>query len=181
MARNYTIYDCHELARNKNAQCLSGKFIAMQSPLDWICNKHKLKFVTSLAGIFNGKWCDACTTEVSLPKVVLKIESGPDPIPKTIYEKAYVSMKKITNAEFTPAKPRWLYGLGLDGYCEDIEIAYVIQTEECYKSMMGQGSITPCVEHLGKKELCLENDVTLIEIPYWVTEVEDYLSDKLDI
>jgi hypothetical protein len=175
MARQYTIYDCHELARNKNAQCLSGRFVAMQSPLTWMCNKHKLKFETSLTGVFNGKWCEACSLDIT-PKVA----SGPEPIAKTIYEKAYVAMKNITNKEFAPIKPKWLYGLELDGYNEELDIAYVIKTAECYKSMMGVGSIEQYIEYLAKKEICLENDVTLIEIPYWVTEIEDYLSDKLD-
>tara|TARA_B110000908_G_scaffold53834_1_gene65605 strand:+ start:1164 stop:1703 length:540 start_codon:yes stop_codon:yes gene_type:complete len=178
MARSYTIYDCHELAHNKNGQCLSGKFIAMHSILEWNCNKHKVKFTSSLKDVFGGKWCEACKVEKRLPTPpVVKIESISNPVTinKTIYEKAYDAMRNITDKEFTAYKPEWLYGLELDGYNEELEIAYVIKRLECYEP-----NSKSYVEHLAKKELCLENDITLIEVPYWVVATKTFLIDKLD-
>jgi len=89
-------------------------------------------------------------------------------------------LHKLTGKEFMTSKPRWLYGLELDGYNEELELGYIIKNIDCYKALLGGDDVSSYVEYMTIKELAINNDTVIIEIPYWVKNFEDYIIDKLE-
>lgn len=154
MAKAYGITDCQRIAQDRNGQCMSRTFTGYYAALEWMCNKHKIVWSCSLDQIFKGNWCEQCKIERTRTKI------------KTYEDLCREAFKNLTERDFVKTSPRWLYGLTLDGYNEDIQIAFICHDKDT--------NVDHIIEH------CCKNNVTLIPIPNWVKNLEDYITDKLE-
>ena len=108
------------------------------------------------------------------PTVIIKEEDNKN----NFIVKCRNAMKKLTGSAFEEVEPRWLYGMSLDGYNEDLMIAFLVKPEVLHPPLL--------LDHLGeyikyekKRELCEINDISVIEIPFWVSNLDAYLDDYL--
>lgn len=164
-----SIQQCRDIATTLNGKCLSNNFVTYKHKLKWYCNESRQEFTASLQEVLNGKWCNKSTV---VEEKEMESLSKNDKIRNVLHS--------LTNKEFPAAKPRWLYGLELDGYNEELELGYIIKTVDCYKALLGNDNVSPYIEYMTIKELAINNDTVIIEIPYWVENFEDYIIDKLD-
>jgi len=74
----YTIEDMRAFARQKDGQCLSGKYINNSTPLLWKCNKCQNKWPARFANIKTGHWCPKCAKINSAKKRRLSIDDMHD-------------------------------------------------------------------------------------------------------
>ena len=171
-----SIQQCRDIATTRNGKCLSSNFVTHRHKLRWYCNETQQEFTASLQEVINGKWCDKkeaeAEEEAEEMESFMKEEDKNDKIKEVLY--------KLTGKEFSSSKPRWLYGLELDGYNEELELGYIIKTVNCYKALLGSDDVSPYIEYMTIKELAINNDKVIIEIPYWVKNFEDYIIDKLE-
>lgn len=88
-------------------------------------------------------------------------------------------IEKITGYSFMKQRPEWLYGLELDGYSEKNKVAFEyngIQHYEIVPHFHTRGKIDldeGMYRDRRKIQICKQNNVKLIIIPYWIE------SDKL--
>lgn len=107
----------------------------------------------SLFNLFkNNSWCPQCN-----------FYRGEE-ICRTIFE-------KLTQKKFSKKRPRWLkgkkgYPLELDGYCEDLKIAFEHQGTQHYENQLSKFSNREILERDKlKRKLCQQNGISLIEVP----------------
>lgn len=177
MSKQYSLYDCQIFAKQRNGQCLNNYYPGFRAKMRWMCNKRKITFELSLAEIFAGKWGPQYQEDVNEEVVV---HEPPIIIEKNIRERCQDSFFNVIGKDFPPSSPDWTYGVELDGYNDFVEIAFLIITLDVYKSMIDRNNPQSYLEFMAKKELCEENDVTVIEIPYWIQNIDKFIEDKLD-
>lgn len=152
----HTIEDMRELAKNRNGECISVEYVNSKSKLTWQCQLgHHWEATPS--DIKNGKWCRHCD------KSKRKGENA------TRY-----FFEKIFNNKFPSSRPLWLIYEGgrleLDGYCEDLQIAFEYQgqyhfdrTAYWYPDKSISFERRQLIDEY-KRTTCEENKVLLIEI-----------------
>ena len=98
---------------------------------------------------------------------------------KQLFEHAY-------GCEFVKKRPKFLGGLELDGYSEELQIAFEYQGEQHYNYVPFFHKTISAFEKLKaddekKKALCAEHEVRLFRIPCWIKwgELPSYLSERL--
>ena len=133
------------------------------------CNNNHI-FIQSYHSIIVGKWCNYCNNS----KLELQTRE---------------LCKKLFNVEFEKIRPSWLknkdgINLELDLYNKDLKLAFEICGEQHYEFIkMIHGTQEQFERQQNydklKKELCVKNGVTLIVIPYNVTNLEEYVKEKL--
>lgn len=148
---------CQELALRRNGRCLSKEYVNSKTPMKWECDSGHT-WTTRMNDISNGSWCPYCSIFIS------------ERICRAYFEKIFVK-------EFPKCRPKWLKTpkgtlLELDGYCEELGIAFEHQGEQHYRTSMSNKFYIP-KEKLQqiqsrdeiKRRLCILNGVLLIEIP----------------
>lgn len=168
-----SIQQCRDIANTRNGKCLSNNFVTYKHKLKWYCNETQQEFTASLQEVLNGKWCNKSDVLVEESEMKSFVEENRN-------NKIQEVLHKLTGKEFLPSKPRWLYGLQLDGYNEELELGYIIKTTDCYKALLGSDNVSSYVEYMTIKELAINNDTVIIDIPYWVENFEDYIIDRLE-
>ena len=97
--------------------------------------------------------------------------------------------EKFFQRSFPKIRPRWLvnragYHLELDGYCEELKLAFEYNGIQHYASHKGnfRGGEEMFqkiqANDIVKKDLCSLHDITLIVVPYLEKEIEKYLEDR---
>lgn len=96
----------------------------------------------------------------------------------------------LLNAKFSKQRPEWLYGLELDGYNEELNIAFEYQGKQHYEYVpfihKNYENFELCKERdIRKKQLCQEKKLNLIEIPYEYSyendkEMMKYIIEQLE-
>jgi hypothetical protein len=119
-----------------------------------------------LASIKNaGSWCPRCP---------LKNES-----------ECLRLFEALLGKDFPKQRPDWLQGLELDGYNEELQLAFEYNGEQHYQVVKrwhpkGEESLREQQERDKRKEdLCTEHEVTLIVIPYTVKNKRDFIWREL--
>jgi len=95
-------------------------------------------------------------------------------------------LNNLTNSNFIKARPKFLGGLELDGYCEELKCAFEYNGKQHYyynKHFHRNGIkdlISQNIRDKIKKQICEENGINLISIPYNydhknVAELEEYI------
>ena len=95
-------------------------------------------------------------------------------------------LNNLTNSNFIKARPKFLGGLELDGYCEELKCAFEYNGKQHYyyneyfhrngiKDLISQN-----IRDKMKKQICEKNGIKLISIPYTydhknVEELEEYI------
>src|SRR5207248_3901311 len=108
-----TIEDVKQLAIDRGGKLLSDIYMNTQEKLKFECYLEHIFFI-SVNHIKNGNWC---------PKCVIYIGES---ITKNIMEIFFC-------CEFGKVKPNWLEGLELDGYNDELKIAFEYDGEQHYK------------------------------------------------
>lgn len=160
-----------EIAAKQHGECLSTKYITGITPLHWKCqNGHE--WHTGLSDIKKGTWCPECGSGVR------------ERLCRHYFE-------KITGQLFPKSKPKWLINslgnrMELDGYCEEIGIAFEHQGEQHYRKVAhfnrrDETLARRIVDDAQKRNLCLEKRISLIEVPFHIpkNELSTYIFNHL--
>jgi hypothetical protein len=166
-----TIEECQQFAIEKGGECLSTEYVNNKTKMRWKCNKGH-EWDAKFGGIKNcGYWCSQCSGYRS------------EELCRDIFETHLVE-------EFPKRRPEWLEGLELDGYNEEVNIAFEyngIQHYE-YNEHFHRGDYerfeAQKARDLKKYRICRERNVDLIIIPYQYdytnpTELEDFIFNEL--
>jgi hypothetical protein len=160
-----TIEDAQRVAHDRGGECLSEYYDNNHTNLRWRCAKRH-EWVACLSNVKNsGTWCPSCP---------FKSEDGCRRI-----------VERLTGALFSKCKPGWLGGLELDGYNEDLRLAFEYQGEQHYNYIPHfhrngpEDLVDQRIRDARKRELCDEHWVVLIEIPHWIKNREHYLATQL--
>ena len=115
-----SIEDAHEIARKNGGKCLSHKYENMQSLLKWQCKEGHIWKANLNSVKIQKTWCGRCNKFIS-------------------EEKCRAVFEQLTGLKFPKLRPDWLrnpktgYTLELDGYCEEIAIAFEYQGKQHYE------------------------------------------------
>lgn len=105
-----TIEEMHEVARMRGGECLSQDYQGGQIPLRWRCSERHQWDARPAHIRINRSWCPHC---------LYKNE-----------QECRRTIERLTGKKFPKQRPRWLDGLELDGYNQEIEIAFEYQGEQ---------------------------------------------------
>lgn len=168
------LQDCIDFAKIKDGYCLSTEYVNASSNLIWQC-----KFGHTWGANFNnikskGSWCPKCSSNIG------------ENICRVFFEKVF-------NQPFSKTKPKWMklntYShLELDGFNDSLNIAFEYQGAQHYQL---DGFFNRTQEQLDKrikddllkKQLCEDNGVKLIIIPYFkkITNINDVIIELRNI
>lgn len=155
-----SIDDMHQLAAERGGRCLSRKYNGRHSKLTWQCSEGHTWPATP-GKIFGGQWCPICQGSIGEAHCRFLLEA-------------------ILNNTFPQKRPAWLFNqkgnrMELDGYCEEIGIAFEYQGEQHYEKhkMFHQNTadLTSQVRRDNlKQRLCNEHNVKLVVIPHYISK-----------
>lgn len=166
MTTKLTIKDIQKIALKRGGWCLSKRYITSHSKLFFQCGEEHVWAAMPYA-IRNGTWCPICSQGVS------------ERICRAYFE-------SIFDKEFPKRKPNWLISesggrMELDGFCEELGLAFEYNGEYHYKNIHFS-TIDAKLERRKrmdklKLELCKENNVELICIPYSINHenIQEYI------
>ena len=150
-----TIEDMKQVARERGGRCLSRSYGNVGVKLLWECAfGHQWR--APARDVRSGRWCPTCSS--GLGERICR-----------------VAFEQIFNMPFPKSYPRWLINdrenqMELDGYCENLNIAFEHQGIQHYKESEffyknSQQFKQRQIDDKLKKSLCEENGVHLIEVP----------------
>ncbi len=152
-ATRLTIEECQDVAAEKGGKCLSIKYVNNRAKMLWEC-KERHQWYTSMNNIKNGNnWCPQCKHGRS------------EKLTREIFE-------RLTGYRFPNVRPKWMQKLELDGYCEELNLAWEYQGEQHYRYVPhfhrnGDEDLHEQQARDHKKiEICLNQRLPLILIPY---------------
>ena len=161
-----------EIANLREGECLSAEYKTSNAPMLWCCvNKHEWQ--AALSDIKKGGWCPQCGGGVRERLCRYYIE-------------------ELTKLKFPKARPAWLINakgnlMELDGYCEQISLAFEHQGQQHYKAVehfnRRQETLQRRIEDdQKKKDLCVAHEVELLEIPFYVGDEEllEWIRNKVE-
>lgn len=159
-----TIEEMRKIADSWDGKCLSDKYHNNSTKLEWRCKRGHIWEATP-SNIKGGTWCPVCS------------QSKNEKVCRDVFEKLF-------NKKFPKSKPKWLinpktgWKLELDGYCEELGIAFEYNGIQHYKSIKkffhrSRRTLKEQqqIDRL-KKKRCHEKGVNLVEIPYTVNHKE---------
>lgn len=156
------------------SKVLSTEYKNSKTKVDIVCEKNHV-FKMHWNNIKNKIWCPYC------------LNKNEDEC-REIFE-------KITGKEFKSCKPKWLVNpetngrMQLDGYNEELKLAFEYQGEQHYKVCCGffghhytEKEISKIQNHDRLKiEICKTNNIKLIIIPYWENNKFEYIKKQLEV
>jgi hypothetical protein len=161
-----SIEEMQEFAGSKGGQCLSTEYNGGDAKLKWKCGKGHEWDATPNNVKNVGSWCPYCR---------LKNESDC----RTIFE-------TLSGRNFVKCRPEWLQGLELDGYCEELGIAFEYNGEQHYVlrpawHKNGVKDLEQQQERDARKaELCENNSIVLVVIPYTIQDKVAFIAKALE-
>jgi hypothetical protein len=153
--KEHEIEDAQQLALGRGGDCLSKQYDSTHKQLKWRCVEGHT-WMASYRSIARGSWCPECSAGLG------------ERICRAYFEQMFVR-------GFPKARPDWLfnadgYQMELDGYCEDLALAFEHQgrqhqtTSHFFRFSQGD-FLKRRSDDLRKKTLCQQHGVTLMEIP----------------
>jgi hypothetical protein len=169
--KDFNIFN--KIAKDHGGKCTSNKedYQNNKSMLTFQCAKDHIWRVRA-AHIVRGSWCSVCNT----------VSSKPEKQVRSIFEAKF-------NKEFPTIRPNFLknpeteYNLELDGYCEELRLAFEYDGEQHYKEWtLGSDSLKDRQNRDKlKNKLCKNKGITLIRIPYWEKDnLENFIDRELN-
>jgi hypothetical protein len=158
-------------AHDFGGRCLSKKYINVDTHLRWRCSEGH-EWDAKPYHVLTGHWCPTCASGIS------------ERICRALLE-------RMTGVPFPKVRPRWLKNgrgrqMELDGYALSLELAFEYQGHQHYQPVSFFHSNPEKFKQRQeddecKRRLCLEHDVTLLEIPYYVPHdnLQEHLAEKL--
>lgn len=162
-----TIEKMRALALERGGECLSSEYINVNAKLSWRC-AHRHEWSATPDNVkYGGNWCPYCRYKNE--------------------QRCRETFEALTQKSFPKCKPKWLQGLELDGYCEELGIAFEYQGEQHYKVVRawhenGEEDLEAQQARDRKKtRLCDENWVALIAIPYDTADKRALIQREIDL
>jgi hypothetical protein len=157
-----------KLAESKGGKCLTTKedFInTRKTKIKWQCNEGHI-WITTYNSIRRGSWCGKCNDSIC-ERTCRKI------------------LEYIYKTEFPKKRPIWLKSddgrrLEFDGYCESLKTSFEYQGEQHYKFVpywhkTNEKFVKYQQRDKKKSDLCKENGIHLIIIPYTIKYEDLYM------
>ena len=147
-----TLEECQEFALSKEGECLSNTYIGAHTKMKWKC-KENHEWEAEFHSIKKGRWCPQCSASRSEKSC------------REIFEEHY-------EVKFPTKKPKWLKGLELDGYNEELGIAFEYNGKQHYEYVphFHRNGIEEFHKQQArdrtKYEICAKKNIKLILIPY---------------
>lgn len=145
---------------------ISGTYVSAHSKLKIKCPQNHVYTVNS-NNFKSGKRCPECK--------IYKNE-----------EECRQIIEKITNNKFPKVKPDFLknpqtgFNLELDGYCEELKMAFEYDGEHHYQETHYNNNLQKVKEIDSLKDkLCLKSGILLLRIPYWEKNKEKLIKDLI--
>ena len=164
LSNRNTIEDAIKLAAFNEGKFLSNEYITSDIKYLWSC-KNNHTFDMTYSSVNSGHWCIYCA------------ESNYERISRLVFESIFA-------ISFIKFRPKWLMGLKgrpleLDGYCEDLNLAFEFNGIQHYKVIENWGMTEESLKEQQirdnlKIQLCKENNVKLIIIK----QEKDYMPFK---
>jgi hypothetical protein len=163
MSKKLSILILQELAGSKGGKCLSTKFKYYDSIYKWQCSERHT-FFNKYCYIKSGTWCPDCNIYYKKETFCRKL------------------IEKIFDRIFVKAHPKFLRGKELDGFNEELKVAFEYNGEGHYKIIkqfkLDEEKLKLIQKNDRKKiQLCKKNNVKLIVIPYWIKleDIKEYI------
>jgi len=160
--------NAQKIAQKNNGKLLSKKYIGSKVKLKWQCEKNHI-FYTSYNSIQQGRWCPHCFSKSE--------------------QKFRETIEELLNVEFPRKRPQWLLNendnrLELDGYSEDLGIAFEYQGYQHFEKMYYDRKETfeKRQKHDKiKKEACKKKGIILLCPTYELdeSEYEDFIRENV--
>lgn len=162
-------------AQSKNGECLSEDYIAANKKLKWKCDNNHIWESSFSNVVSNRTWCPQCSTFYRKEHIVRDL------------------LEYLLNTKFPKKKPKWNINtktnklLELDGYSEELSIAFEFQGLHHYKTGVFYKNEDDLVyikyKDKIKKQNCSNNNVKLLVIDdkFKITEKEKILSYILEL
>ena len=165
----YSLEDLQKHAKEKGGECLADEFISIHHHVSWKCNKNHEWTATWGSVLHYNTWCPYCSK--------FRSEGACREIFESLFE-----------IKFPKSRPKFLKGLELDGYNEHVQLAFEYQGKQHYEYIpffhkSEEGFKTRQERDRRKYNLCIQNRVTLILVPYTfnynnIMELETYIIDQ---
>jgi len=160
------IEEMKEFAKKNGHEYLSKEYKGYYEKNEWKCNNGHI-FYKSPYYAKMGHWCTVCKTNIT-------------------ENLCRVLMERMFDNKFPKIRPPWIKNINdsnleLDGYCEELNLAFEYNGEFHYLDVFGQ--LDKQQEHDRIKiEECEKKDVTLIVIPYTVKKqnIQQFIIDYCD-
>jgi hypothetical protein len=158
-----------EIAQKRGGKLLSTEYTNTQTKMEWQCEEGHTFWSVPGPIRHQGVWCPKCSSGLN-ERIV----------------RGYFRI--IFDKEFPKAHPDWLlsekgYRMELDGYNEELRIAFEYQGEQHYNPIfMGENKKLKEIQSRDelKRQLCEINNITLITIPFDLkrNEIQKYILNE---
>ena len=171
--KRLTIEDAQELALSRGGKCLSVQYDSTHEHLKWQCSEGHT-WMAQYANVNSGNWCPECSAGLG------------ERICREYFQQMF-------SQDFPKARPEWLINsdgnsMELDGYCEDLGLAFEHQGLQHYRELDNflyskEQFIKRRRDDLSKRLLCQEHGITLIEVPQVVytlplSRIQQYIIEQ---
>lgn len=146
-----------KIAKSRGGKCLSESYKNSTKKLEYECF-YGHRWEASCSAIKKGGWCPVCNSSIS------------EQLCKYIFETLF-------KAPFPKRRPFFLGGLELDGYNDELKLAFEYNGRQHYYNIdffhkSNKDFEQRCLYDSRKKELCKKHNVVLIVIPYTIKNNE---------
>ncbi|CAK0815942.1 unnamed protein product [Prorocentrum cordatum] len=161
--RRLSIEDANAEAVRRGGACLSSSYTNNRGHLRWRCSEGH-EWNTSLKTVYAGSWCPVCKSGRSEREVRIILEAI------------------FAGHSFPTCRPSFLKGLRgvplqLDGYCQELSIAFEYNGEQHYDPQSfwnlrknSDAFDQQCLRDLRKASLCAAAGIRLIVVPFYVKD-----------
>jgi len=139
----------HALAKKHGGKCVSSEYKNYTSPLSWECKYGHIFERTYQSLKHQGGWCTVCGGSYG------------EAVTREFFEKLF-------KEPFPRKRPSWLNGLELDGFSQNLKIAFEHQGEQHYRpTWIANNTQVLSIQKndITKAQVCKEMNVTLFIIP----------------
>lgn len=164
--RCYRLSDVIEVANSRKFRLLSTKFVGMTGKYKWECPDGHT-WMARASRVKLGTGCPYCHSYIT-------------------EEACRFIFQELTGQSFR--KTRSILGkrLELDGYCDELKIAFEYQGKQHYsfiKHLHRRPEIHEAQKRRDdlKRSLCKERQIDLVEIPYHVDNLEPFIREQLEL
>lgn len=173
VSKKLGIEECKEYAISKGGECLSTVYVNTRTKMKWRCAEGHEWNATFSHIKSGGQWCPKCATN-----------NMSENLCRDIFEKYLLE-------KFPNVRPKFLDGLELDGYNEELNIAFEYNGIQHYEYIPyfhrnGPEAFEKQKDRdLKKYKICRDRNIKLIIIPYQYDYrnpqlLEDYIYDELN-
>lgn len=165
----YTMEEVREMIKKHGFTLLSKKYKSVKNRMKVMCRNKHITNMTLDSIINNKSQCSTCNH------------------PKKREVECRRIFEKITKRSFPTKRPKFLINpetgsrLELDGYCEELNMAFEYDGEMHYKPVFGIKSLKKQQKRDKiKDKLCKNCDIILIRIPYWTKDLRIHITKELE-